>query len=186
MQIAALDESIETLTFEASPHRTPGLHLSQIIKSICIEMDPKRFKHQDGPLPWDRFEAGFSFERVLEMAFQSRRDGIFRPGEIERDGIICSPDGIDPTDWRLEEFKFTWMSSYDAPEHAKFRHWLWQMQAYCYVLGTTRSRLRAFFVNGNYRGHQPEYRVWNIDFTEEELDQNWRMLKKHARDKGLL
>lgn len=202
MQIQLLEhETIEQLVFEASPERTPGLHVSQIIKSICVELDPKRFSQENERLPWERFETGFTFERVLEMAIQARRANIFRPGEIEKDGIIMSPDGIDLDstaflfntifipgwdDCVLEEYKFTWMSSNEAPTASKFLHWFWQMKAYCYALQTLRARLRVMFVNGDYRGSGPQYRVWDVLFTEAELIDNWQMLLGQARAKGWL
>lgn len=187
MQILPLPDTIDSLTFEASPERTPGLHLSQILKSICAELDPKRFS--GGPLDFNKIETGFTFERVLETAFQSRRENIFRPGEIELDGVLMSPDGLDASDPAglvLEEFKCTWMSDREAPHSTKFWHWLAQMKAYCYALGTTRARLRALFVNGNYKNSGPTYHVWDVRFTETELDENWRMVVGHARMKGWL
>jgi hypothetical protein len=202
VQIQLLEhETIESLVFEAAPQRTPGLHVSQIIKSICIDIDPKRFTQENERLPWERFESGFTFERVLEVALQSRRADIFRPGEVEKDGIILSPDGIDAAgdefsfaatwvpgyvDWVLEEYKFTWMSSREAPDAAKFIHWFWQMKAYCYALETLRARLRVLFVNGDYQGSGPQYKVWDIQFTERELIENWNMLLGQARAKGWL
>jgi len=186
MQITERPDSIESLAFDASPERTPGLHLSTILKSISVELDPKRF-NTGKPMDMKKIESGFTFERVLEIAFQSRREGIFRPGEIEKDGILMSPDGIDPEDWRLEEFKCTWMSDFDAPGHQKFAHWFWQMRGYCYALETTRARLRALFVNGSYReGYSPTYHVWDIEFSERELIENWAMVMNHARAKGML
>ncbi len=185
MHITLLPDSIETLTFEASPERSAGLHVSTIIKSLCSDLDPKRFS--GGPMDMKRINMGFTFERVLETAFQARRDNIFRPGEITLDGVAMSPDGIDPDGWWLEEFKATWMSEFDAPESPKYRHWFWQMEAYCLALGASHARLRTLFVNGDYRsGYQPTYRVWEIEFTDEDLQENWKMLMSHARQKGLL
>lgn len=184
MQITARPDTIETLLFEAAPPRTPGLHVSQIIRSLCKKLDPKRYI--DGDLPWNRFEAGFTFERVLETAFASRMADIFRPGEIICDGIILSPDGIDTDGWVLCEYKWTWMSSREAPEGPKFWPWLVQMQAYCYALGVTRARLHAFFVNGDYKTKTPEYRVWVFEFAAQELHENWQMLLREARVEGWL
>jgi hypothetical protein len=196
MQVQLLPDTIDDLITEAAPVRSPGLHLSSIIKDICVDLDPKRFM-QTGQLPFERFETGFSFERVLEIAFASRRAGIFRPGEVERDGVIMSPDGVDPDgstfsfaisdDWILEEYKLTWMSDFDCPHAVKFIHWIWQMQAYARALETQKARLRVLFVNGDYRnGYVPSYKVFDIAFTQEELDQNWAMLIAHARRKGML
>lgn len=196
VKIILRPDTIDQLVFDASPERTKGLHVSQIIKSICAELDPKRFAHTDD-LPWALFETGFTFERVLEMAFAARLPQIFRPGEITLDGVIMSPDGIDPDgstfSFRmsgepsvLEEYKFTKMSSSGAPDSPKFFHWFVQMKAYCLALGTPRARLRALFINGDYRLRDLQYKVWDIEFTEDELQENWQMLVSHARMKGWL
>lgn len=161
-------------------------------------------------------EGGFTFERALEQALVSRLDGsVIRPGEVIVDGIACSPDGISCVDCALEEYKFTWKSCAETPwpcvEHAivapdgrrygaphpacprcirdfgpKFWGWIIQLKAYCYVLEIKTARLRAFFVNGDYKAKTPEYRVWHFEFTEEELQQTWRLLVVHARSKGWL
>jgi hypothetical protein len=186
--ITTCADTIEQLTFDASPPRTAGLHVSTIYRSICEELDPKRFR-RDGDMPWNRFEVGFTFERILEIAFASRLPHIFRPGEILCDGILLTPDGVDASGpyLVLEEYKFTWMSSRDAPDSAKFWHWRIQMMAYCYALGILRARLRALFVNGDYKGDRsPEYRVWDFTFEQWELDENWAMLRSHAIAKGWL
>lgn len=186
VQTILLPETIDQLAFEAGPERTPGLHLSDILTDIARDLDPRRYK--DGPLDMVKIESGFTFERVLETAFLSRRVDIVRPGEIEEDGILMSPDGIDMSepDWVLEEFKFTWMSDRDAPHAQKFAKWLWQMKSYCRALRILRARLRALFANGDYRGSGPTYKVWEFRFTPEELDENWRMVIGHARMKGML
>lgn len=186
MIVTACDDTIDQLVFDAGTPRSPGLHVSTIIKSICHEIDPKRFPlSADGDLPWNRFEVGFTFERVLEQAFASRLPHIFRPGEIFLDGIYLSPDGIDPDGWVLEEYKATWMTSHDAPEGAKFWHWKIQMMAYCHALGTLRARLRALFING-WGDKNPQYKVWEFEFTEHELLCNWSMILRQAQAKGWL
>jgi len=179
-------DTIDQLVFDASPPRSPGLHLSTVIKSICHEIDPRRFPlTAPGDLPWTRFEVGFTFERVLEHAFASHLPNIFRPGEITLDGIAMSPDGIDPDGWILEEYKSTWMTSHDVPEGAKCWHWKVQMMAYSYALGTTLARLRVLFINGN-GDKNPTYKVWELAFTESELHSNWQMILQHAKVKGWL
>jgi hypothetical protein len=180
------DQTIRELVFEASPERTPGLHLSDILTPMARDIAPKRYD-ESKPMDWNRVETGFAFERVLEMAFMARRAEIFRPGEVVKDGIIMSPDGIDPDGWVLEEFKATWMSDFDAPTHPKFVKWFWQIKSYALALETTRARLRGLFINGNYReGFSPVYHVWDLQFTERELEENWQMILNNARSKGLL
>jgi hypothetical protein len=190
MIITPCADTLESMIAAASPPRSPGLHLSPIIKSLCHGIDPKRFPipkpdAATSDMPWARFELGFTFERLLEMAFASRHTPIFRPGEIELDGITMSPDGIDPDGYWLEEYKVTWMTTADIPEGGKCWQWLVQMKAYCHALGTVNGRLRVLCVNG-WGDKNPVYLPFEIQFTEQELRDNWRMIVGEARSKGWL
>lgn len=179
-------DTLRSLAFDAGPVRSPGLHLSDILGPMAQDIAPKRYSTST-PMNWNKVETGFAFERALETAFQARRVDIFRPPEVEKDGILMSPDGINPDGWILEEFKATWMSDFDAPEHPKFFKWLWQIKSYCFAIDTNRATLRALFVNGSYReGYNPDYHVWDIEFTDRELQENWQMVLANGRAKGLL
>lgn len=169
--------------------RSPGLHVSTIIRSIMTTLQPKRFSSQgdDGP-PVEWTSAGTLWEYVLELAMAKLAAGesLIRPGEIEKDGIILTPDAIGLVDWIVHEFKFTWMSSNGAIDHVKFKHWEIQLKAYCHALGSNRARLHGFFVMGDYRGSGPQPLAWDITFSHLELIENWEMLVNHAKDKGWL
>lgn len=188
--------------------RTPGLHLSDIYKSLCVEMDRKRFD-PDKPMDMVRVETGNAFEEVLEIGLAMRHPGLVRPGEIVHDGIIGSPDGLlflEVFTWLLLEYKATWMSSRDGmgtvnpatgefTPHRKFWHWFVQMKGYLYMLnqvygvGMTDAQLVVLFVNGDYSkgtGTGPSLLSWIYRFSEEELLRNWAMLLQHARRKGML
>lgn len=186
MDLHALDLGIHDLLFVPGVPRTPGLHLSDILKSIMASVDPHTYA-SGKPLDMLRIECGFSFERALEEGFQSRREDIIRPGEIVKDGVICSPDGIYLPEMRVEEFKLTWKSSAEAPLGPKFLVWRLQIMAYCYVLQMFQARLVALFVNGDYRhGYAPELRAWLLTFDATDLAHNWNYLLRHAREKGML
>ena len=188
MQITKLPDTLDQLLLEASPPRTPGLHLSQIIRSILQSLEPAKYK--DGPVDMLYADPGFTFERVLETAWSSRRANLVRPGEIECDGIICSPDyldfdGPDPEPV-LVESKMTEMSMVGCPTDPKFRKWLWQIAGYCYALDVTKSRLHVLWMRGDYKEVRRAYEVFEIVWEQEELDRTWAMLVQHARDKGWL
>jgi hypothetical protein len=75
------------------------------------------------------------------------------------------------------------MSSRGCPEDKRFWHWLVQIKAYCALVGTTFGRLHVLFVNGNYADErEPQYRSWDLRFTEREVEENWMMLthQRHA------
>lgn len=202
MIISPLDISADDLVAQMKANepnaRSTGLHQSEIIKSICRELDPKRFG--TGPMDMVKIEGGFCFEYAIEIAMAHRWPGLMRLGEVERDGISGSPDGIDVNEdpWRLYEFKQTEMSIGNGIRDPKFQHWLWQVKGYLYMLGLHHATLIADFIRGHYK-YEPQVDEfgrtlppgrlllgWNFEFTDQELLMNWAMLLRHARDKGLL
>lgn len=115
----------------------------------------------------------------------------FRPPEVELDGIIGSPDLISAELGMLGETKCTWGSSKHLAdlENGTGKYWIWlvQIKGYLKMLRMLRCRLFALFVNGNYKnGYQPELAVRDLEFTQKEIDENWRMITDHARRKGWL
>lgn len=199
--------TIESMALHKSGEdRSPGLHLSDVIKSIMVDIDPKTYA-SGKPMNMASVEVGFSFEVMLEQAFVARRMDIVRIGEVEKDGILMSPDGLDAGDPpTLEEFKSTKKSCRETPWpcdlHAdihedcrycrkefgpKFLSWLLQIKSYCYALGVTHARLRALFLDGDYgENRMPLLRTWGMVFTQRELDEHWRYILRQARSKGLL
>jgi len=164
--------------FTTSEGRSTGrLHLSDIYGDLERELFPPK---NTG----NRYfaEIGFLFEEALSRAFRERLGK--RIGEVELDGIVCSPDGFDFENWILEEYKCTWRSSKMLPD--QMWRWMVQIKGYCKVTETTRVLMRVLYLNGNYRGSGPEYKHFNLDFTQDEIDVNWSMLVSHAKRKGWL
>lgn len=178
--------------------RTPGLHLSQIITDIMVGLEPDKYGPKDDPhgKKWANFYMGLLFERVLEEAWVGReatyRPELIRPGEIERDGIIGTPDSFDTLLGRPEEFKFTKKSVRQGITHNKFWVYWVQLMAYAYMLGVNSGVLRVCFVNGNYTrdDNDPDsgyvIRSWEDHWSELQLQENWDMLRAHARNRGWL
>jgi hypothetical protein len=176
--------------------RTPGLHMSSLYNSLYEELEPKRFAKSSKP-DATRMELGTSFEEVLEPALSARLLGS-RPGEfITTDGtdIIYTPDhlifnGPEGNKLVLGEFKCTWMSIRNGITDQRFAKWMTQMKLYCHHLETPYARLYTLFVNGDYswRGPHggPHVRAWDITFTKRELVDEWNLVLRHARRKGLL
>ena len=161
----------------------PGAHVSAIIRSICIRM--KHFEDsEDGPSQ-TRLELGCAFEDAVVDGLKRRHvahdpDRYCSPGQLELDGLFGTPDLLDVTDWAIVEIKLTWLSSRHDPESIKFwKYWV-QIKAYCKMVHTLVGRLHVGHINGNYRGGDPEYNVWEWRFTQQELDENWAMLLTHA------
>ena len=181
MIVLPAGSSVTDLVVEPPPLRSPGIHVSDAIKAICVALEPERFS---GGGDEELFQFGYTTERMIELAWQARRRETIRPGEIEKDGIVGSPDAItfDDDGMVVDEIKATWMSSTGCPEDRKFAHWIWQIKAYCHMLQTDRARLHVFFVNGNYRDvRRAQFLSWHLLFDARELEENWRMLCS-ARD----
>ena len=178
--------------------RTPGLHLSDILKRIMVERDPERFS---SPLELMRLEVGFTWEQIIETALANRLPNLTRIGEIESDGILMTPDALDPNGGHngvLEEWKATWKTASDKQNEKIFEDaWYWFMQAKAYArrVGTRRIRVRVFYINGDYGkgqykdGKRPPLlpQVWRyeVECTQRELDDNWRSILSYQKKFGL-
>ena len=132
-------------------------------------------------------DIGFMWEEVLSFVMAKRMAEVFRPGEVERDGIVGSPDGLGPDPWGIvnlvvEEYKATWKSS----RHLPWENWYWMAQAmsYCHMLELDTVIMRIAYLNGDYAGSGPQYRMARITFTEDELKSNWRMITEYAKTRG--
>lgn len=176
MDLIEIQETIPKLGSGCLP-RSEGLHLTTVIKSFLEQAGIEQKKAAG----WDMdvaAAAGFLFEEALEVAFRDLMSGKPRIGEIEKDGIIMSPDGLDIECWSLEEYKLTWKSSnHDVRDNHK---WMMQIKGYCYALQTTECLLRVFYINGNYRGSGPQYKVFRLTFTPGEIAENWALITAHA------
>ncbi len=181
MHIVPVTHGLDDIVGISLGERAPGLHASDIYNDLAKRMEPGRYK--DG-LPNPLYlEAGLALESVLEKGLRDRWCAERPPaGVIE--GIHFSPDLLfaGPVR-RLGEIKLTWMSSRDVPRvpatsfPPKFRKYFWQMMTYCHALETDKARLIAYFVNGS--GHTPELLAWDIDFSAQELRENWQMMTNH-------
>lgn len=180
--------------------RPVGLHLSTITKRMRAARGGK-----GAPPGWQAGTAmyfGFLWEWAIELAFKAI--GLLRPDvvkqlRLEVDGIHCTLDAVDFTDeveYVLEEYKATWRSMrkvdcampLEACFETEFPEFLDQIKAYLYCLGrytgrpVTVCRLFILFVVGDYRGTGPRIRVFELRFTQEELESHWRLILAEAAD----
>lgn len=185
--------------------RSTGLHLSDVYKVLMKRLQPKRFDKRDAqgnPIPFDtqRVEIGLLFETMLERAL-AEKFATVRPGELFSDeGIAMSPDGLNPDAEALEEYKATYMSCrgglYEIVEmegreyqvvRDKFIHWFFQIKGYCKWLGVRKAILRVLWLAGDYsKPITPVFKSYALEFTDQEIEDNWQMLMTVAREEGLL
>jgi hypothetical protein len=183
------------------PPRTDGLHVSHIYSDLDKVLNAKRYANQFSPSQLDHFAMlGFIWERVLEetladLTVTADPSRFFRPGEQLFDGILATPDYADLDFYGdgscvlgLEEWKVSWKSVKSINDYEKnFWRWLVQMKSYCLMLETLVARQRILFIVGDWRDDiSPKCKTLEFTFTEQELQENWAMLKGHAKRKGWL
>ena len=174
-----IDLSTLVISEEQNVKRTPGIHVSAIIRHIGLAIGTNKgnnFTEDD----LNNFAiVGRLWERVLaDLLFPPPR--YERVGEVEKDGIIGSPDCVDTENWSDVEMKVTWVSSKGFTERQKFRDYLYQAKAYCYILKMVRARLVVLHICGGYAPPVPVAKEYDLLFTPAELVENWRMLKANV------
>jgi hypothetical protein len=194
------------LKLERDPTRTGGIHQSSIIKAIALRSGilDSRYAEEE-----DFAEMSNPLLVMLGLAWEDwaskhlHPDVTYHPGEVECDGIKQSVDGWSetepdtytrvwlepcPEDWmsvKVNEFKSTHKSckGLDNPEigfrDQKFWMWIAQMMGYCHTFQTRWATLHVLFVRGDYKAFGPQYRVFEFEFTEEEIEDNWNMILAH-------
>ena len=184
MKIELIETPFPETVFRQSHERTTDRpHLSGIIRDLELTLEPDKFK---GTTSWDLNSAaqiGVFWEYVLEMAYADSFSHDI--GEVELDGIVGTPDGInvDEDGVYIQEFKLTWKSSrnFCPTEHFYYKV---QGMSYCKMANLSRCHWKVLFVNGNYRGSGPQYKQWMVEFSELELQENWDSVLAHARYRG--
>lgn len=170
-----VQEELYQLRLPRDPNRSPGLHLSTILRDLALRSGVLDAKW-DTPME-DRgselAQIGLAFEDYL--ARYQHPEIEFHPGELKMDGISMSPDGIQCVDnldlaevlrvdmhsYVLSEFKLTKKSSRDFKESLRLQAkntklWLWQIMSYRHALNqctdyvNNLAKLHVMFVNGNY------------------------------------
>lgn len=157
--------------------RSPGPHLTPIIKGL------QELLYGSKSVDWDLelcADIGFTWERAMEMALKDRL-GI-RPGELKRDGIICSPDYLAPDPEGefplvVVETKHWWRSSNKPVEDDWYA--MMQLKCYCKLAGTRCAVMRICYCVGAYWGQGPVYKVLRIVFDQDEIDDAWGMIVRN-------
>ena len=184
MEITELQEDFPLLTTDSS-RSTDKIHVTEIIADIEKTLG-KEYKGD-----WDSQitrEIGFLWEGVLSRAFGDSL--AIRPPEVEVDGIVMSMDGVDLDNWTIEEYKCTWSSTKKSPDMVW--RWMSQTKAYCKGMGKQKKeggkypcvKFHILYLMGGYDGKGPKYKVYRVEFSELEIEENWAMIVNHARHRG--
>jgi hypothetical protein len=181
------------LTLENDHTRSKGVHLSDLVRGVALKLRVLKAQWADAEIKPNVVSAGLAWEDYISKRVQ--RDNkykgfIYHPGEICHDDVYMTCDGVsespDPRfTWRVHEFKFTWKSGRNTPEDDAMWMYMAQLKAYCLGWETPYGSLHVFSINGDYSrdggGPDPLYQVWDIEFTVEELESNWKMLLNYKK-----
>ena len=185
------------------PTRSSGLHLSTIIRDLALKTGVLDSK-------WDfPIEEGDTTLAAVGMAWEDwlakhTPELEFHPGELHLDGIAMSPDGIiaveledGRVEWVLVEIKSTLKSSRDFRELLKLGakkvlQYLWQVKSYRYALNklfaehkSNLAQIWILFLRSDYNRNWDEsppmqFKIFHLEFSDEELEVNWGMITSHA------
>ncbi len=182
-------------TVQRSAPRSPGLHASTLLRGL----------HPVGnPMPQEQLSIysilGYSFEDRAEQALMVLNENpewpfrSFRPGEVSAHGVACSPDILMVPKDDSEPFELSlkckWKSCRGLPvaeegEDQFPKSWAYeisQCQTYALPLGTNKSVLFCYFVNGDYRPMVPQVHAWELFFSPQEIAETWDALLCIALD----
>lgn len=184
--------------------RSPGIHVSDIIRDLMIRQN--KWESNSSP-DVNLMNLGKALEwaicNMYQTAFPAR---YVQLGELELDDIYGHLDLFDIADYAVMEIKYTKRSARNVVEGEAFereekRAIIWprfsdkfwkdavQAMAYCKMMGSTILKLILCHVEGNYEKDFKErkvvYNVWQARCTQDEIDANWNMLRRH-RDRMLI
>lgn len=177
--------------------RSPGVHVSGVIRAIAMEVgfldkkwcedlsltDARTITDQKSIL---RIRMGLAWEEHLIPTIEGVLD---HPGEMLLQGIYMTHDGesVDRVslgsrglELIVHEVKLTYRSSRKDLKD----QWMWltQLKAYCKGLGTKFARIYILFACGDYTFPiTPDHRIYDIEFTEDEIEETWTMLIDYAQ-----
>lgn len=191
---------VEEIQFEivlpVDENRSAGIHLSDVIRDMALSAGVLDKKYDTEEMDKVLVLLGIAWENEI---VKQHPDILFHPGEFTKDGLPGTPDGIcvvdgdlsiagyDPVSWRVHEFKYTRKSSRGFLQHLESQSgkvWMYlvQIKCYCRLLDTTEAWLHVLFANGDYSfDASPEYRIYKLVFTPEEIASNWKMITSHHR-----
>lgn len=178
------------------------VHASDIYNDYYAQTNPKRYGHKDdGHDPDMLFAEGLAWEQYFEKVLIAQGVECFRPGEMEADWkghvIKYSPDLIlvNPADIfpeltnnedRIGEIKKAWKSSRLKPTDKDFQKYLSQGKLYA---GWAQIPRVTWFIDhtvGNWRDYTfPTMKVWHIEFTKREIQDELKLMMRHAENEDL-
>jgi hypothetical protein len=170
-----LPRSVSADGFIVPPPRTPGLHLSGLLKYVAqkskITSYIDQVSDEDLPIRW---MLGVIFE---EFAASLMPEMIWQPGEVT-DPVIMTCDGAqldEDGNSVIKEFKFNRAKKYSGADLLK-KKWLWMQQGLGYCLGYGPCRVE-WNVMSVMEWPDPVWTRYLVEFSDKELGDMRRMIE---------
>jgi len=189
--------------------RSKGVHLSAIIRCIAIEMGilkPEWIEESSladsrtitDPTAVLRILIGLAWDQLYIPEILSHEGVLDHPDEMCLDDVYMSPDGesisviITPTTAVgdrtrhivIHEVKATYKSTKTVGDLTSQWMWLAQIKGYCKGAKTTFAVLHVLFLCGDYSYPiTPVNKVWELEFTQKEIDENWDLMRDYRDEK---
>lgn len=188
------------------PSRVPrsvGVHVSSVIRCIATEqgiLKPEWAEELSlsdvrvitDPVALIRISIGLAWEEWYIPQILGPTLGVAdHPGEMEVDGLYATHDGeslsviiTDKMYLTGHEVKATYKSTKTVGLLKDQWMWLAQMKAYCRCMRTRFFILHVLFLCGNYKMPiTPQLKHWHLEFTQQEVDDNWDLLTQYRDEK---
>lgn len=194
MQMAKIKEIPFKLLLPRDPNRSPGLHVSTVIRDLALQAGylDRKYEEKDIDEDPELVLLGMAWETEI---LKQHPEIMPHPGEFVVDGIAMSPDGVSESEhypFDLHEIKLTKKS---CPKTVNLimsvpKWWMYITQIKCYLraLESRQAYLHVGFVNSGYQfmrgdmtGKMMDYKIYDIHFTAEEIRDNWTMIRNHVK-----
>ncbi len=150
-----------------------------------------------------RISIGLAWEEWYIPNILSKYGVIDHPGQMHYDGVYLTHDGEElsviltlgrpKAQWKIHEVKTTYKSTKtvagtDPAEITVMleSQWMWmaQIKAYCIARKALTAVLHVLFLCGDYKFPiKPVLKAWELEFTQEELDDNWQLLSQYRHER---
>jgi hypothetical protein len=168
-----LPRAVSADGFLVPPARTPGLHLSGLLRYVAQKSKITAYindvAEEDLPIRW---MLGQVFEEFAASLFQFM---VWQPGEVDTP-VIMTPDGVSVEDYGLllHEFKFNRAKKYSGADLLKKKTvWMWQGMGYCLGYGASRVVWNVMSV---MEWPDPLWTQYLVEFSDKELKGMERMI----------
>ena len=179
--------------------RTEGYHLTSLIraskliaKGLPVNPDDFYYRVPEHGIraeeDWDEMtlsmmNMGRIWEETSRGPFKERlqRLGMWTtpPTQSEKDGVAVNADGLiyteasPPALVAIQEAKFRFARPHDPRNNSD---WMGQCKGYCKVFGCLSVWMPICFIQT--RPPLVESHIYMVNFTQREVDENWRMITK--------